>query len=41
MHDMKDTIFHLFIRHDEMIIVFVLADVTSINYLTRPGACRD
>jgi hypothetical protein len=41
MLDMNTTIFHSLGLHDELIIVVVLADVTSINYLTQPGARRD
>jgi hypothetical protein len=41
MHDMNIVIFHSLGLHDELILVVVLIDATSINYLTRPGAGRD
>jgi hypothetical protein len=37
MHNTNAMIFHSLGLHDELIITVVLADVTSINHLTRPG----
>jgi hypothetical protein len=36
MHDTNTVIFHSLIFHYELIIIVVLADVISINYLTLP-----
>jgi hypothetical protein len=41
MHDTNVAIFHSLGLHDELIIVVVLADVTSMNYLTQLKVHRD
>jgi hypothetical protein len=40
MHDTNVPIIHSLGLHDGLIIVVVLVDATSINYLTRPGERR-